>query len=138
MRTLVGATLAALAAATPASAALPTGAAVGGIVYTVEAHSGSLAASCTVVADRWTADYGPTHVTAVAVSPFGIDTTVRCTVEKNGTTYVSTEARGGDPVVSVVNERNGTIPVVGVRVCVWAESQLSIDARPVASSCIDG
>ena len=137
MRTLIGATLAALAAATPASAALPTGAAVAGIVYTVEAHNGGLTASCTVVADRWS-EYGPTQVTAVAVSPFGIDTTVRCTVEKNGDTYVSAEAQGSGPVVSVVNEPDNTIPVEGVRVCVWAESQLPVDARPVASSCIDG
>ena len=135
-RTMLAIALAA-AAATPAVAAPPT--VSNGIVYTVTARDGaSLAAACTIVADRWTADYGPTNVTAVAISPAAIWTRVRCTVTKNGTTYVDTEQTDSGGVVTILNQRNGTIPVAGITVCVEAESQLTVDARPFASACTSG
>ena len=61
---------------------------------------------CVVVADRWTADYGPTHVTAYAVAAQpAVWTTVRCTVTKNGTTYVDTSATDYDSDATIVNQR---------------------------------
>ncbi|MDQ1710850.1 MAG: hypothetical protein QOE45_300 [Frankiaceae bacterium] len=133
-------TLLALAlAATTATPAFASAQVSNGIVYAVTARSGAgLTAACTIVADRWTADYGPTNVSAVAVSPAAIWTRVRCTVTKNGTTYVDTERTSSGAVVTIVNERNGTIPVAGIQVCVEAESQLTVDSHPVASACVSG
>ena len=125
--------LAALAApASAQSAGLPQN----GIVYMVTATgSNALTAACTIVADRWTADYGPTTVYAEASAPNGIDTWVHCTVTKNGTTYVDAEGRG--TAYALVGQGDGTIPVAGIQVCVEAYSQLTVDARPTASNCVN-
>lgn len=136
-RTLLGATLAVLAA-TPVSAALP---ATNNVVYEVEAvdKSGRLVASCVVVADRWTDDYGPTHVTLVAQAGQPASyTTARCTVTKNGTTYVDASVWSSDSSAVLLNDRNGTIPASGNRICVYAESQFLVDVRPTVSACING
>jgi uncharacterized membrane protein len=123
--------------ATPAFAAAPPSGAGTGVTYTVSTRGANgLTAGCHIVADRWTADYGPTTVTLVGVAPAAIWTRVRCTVTKNGTTYVDQETTQSG---SVVNYRHGagTIPVAGIQVCVEAEAQLTVDARPSARSCIN-
>jgi hypothetical protein len=131
------------AAAVAATPALPaTGAdsvaasGVGnGITYTIPVNAGSgVAGQCTIVADRWTADYGPSHVYATATSPLGIWTRIRCTVEKNGTVYVDQEAFEYGPV-AVIDEGDGTIPVAGITICAEVESQFTVDARPSARRC---
>ncbi len=111
-----------------------------GIVYTVTARGGSgLTGNCTIVADRWTADYGPTTVYAVGVSPSGaVWTRIRCTVTKSGTTWVDTERTEHGGLVVVDGERDSTIPVAGITVCAEVESQLMVDLRPHAKNCIAG
>jgi uncharacterized membrane protein len=139
-RTLLALAVAALAAtaATPAVAAAPPSGAGTGITYTVSTRGANgLAAACHIVADRWTADYGPTDVTLVATAPAAIWTRVRCTVTKNGTTYVDQETTQSGSVVTY-RHGAGTIPVAGIQVCVEAEAQLTVDARPTARSCIAG
>ena len=134
-RTLVTACIAVASAALPASASLGVN---NNIVYTVTATGANgLAANCTIYADRMTADYGPTTVYAVASSPFGISTTVRCTVTKDGTVWVNT-SKTGESLVVISGERRSTIPAAGVTVCAYADSQLSIDAHPTASRCVTG
>lgn len=134
-RILLAATAALASVAAPAGAA-GTGAIGNGIVYTVEAHTknGSLAAACVFVSDR-TPDYGPTTVYGVATSATSIWTTITCTVSKNGTTYVDASNTASGPVVTIDGEREGTIPVAGLTICVYAEAQSSIDARFVTSNC---
>lgn len=118
-----------------ASAAAEPAATVLGITYTVPVSaSGGVSGQCTIVADRWTADYGPTHVYATATSPLGIWTRIRCTVTKNGTTYVDKNVTEYGPYV-VVSEGDGTIPVEGIQVCAEVESQFTIDVRPFARRC---
>lgn len=124
----------AAATAAPAAAA-QNGVSAAGITYTVPVSASSgVAGQCTVVADRWTADYGPTSVYAVAESPFASWTRIRCTVTKGGTTWVDQEAYSSGSL-AVIDARDGTIPVAGVTVCAEIESQLTIDARPYARSC---
>ena len=133
-RTLLALGLAAasVTAALPASA---SSAAAQNIVYTVSASSGNaFHAACVIYADRFTADYGPTTVYAVAESPFGVSTNIRCTVTKGGTTWVDASASGTDRAV-IWNERHGTIPAAGVTVCLDADSQLSVDAHPTVHVC---
>jgi hypothetical protein len=136
--TLLALALAATAA-TPAFASEAPSAVNNGIVYTVTTSGGNgLNAGCTIVADRWTADYGPTDVTLVGVAPGAIWTRVRCTVTKNGTTYVDQEWTESGSVLTY-RHGDGTIPVAGIKICVEAEAQLSVDARPVAPPhCING
>jgi hypothetical protein len=129
--------LAAVAAlpAAPAAAAQDLGVSGAGITYTIPVNAGGgVAGHCTVVADRWTADYGPTHVYAVAESWAAVWTRVRCTVTKNDTTYVDQEAFEYGPVATI-DAGDHTIPVEGVTVCAEIESQLTVDARPSATSC---
>jgi hypothetical protein len=127
--------LAALPAGVASAAADPAGVTVGGITYTVPVSTNALSGQCTIVADRWTADYGPTHVYATAVSPAGaIWTRLRCTVTKNGTTYVEQEATDSGAYV-LINAGDGTIPVAGIQVCAAVERQLTIDSRPFARRC---
>jgi hypothetical protein len=131
---LAVAALAVAGAAVPAAAA-QNGVSGAGITYTIPVSAASgVAGQCTVVADRWTADYGPTHVYAVAESPFAAWTRIRCTVTKGGTTWVDQEAYEYGPL-AVINEGDGTMPVAGVTVCAEIESQLTVDARPSARNC---
>lgn len=137
-KTLTGAalTLAAAAAlpALPASGA-QNGATVLGITYTMPVTaSNGVAGQCTIVADRWTADYGPTHVYAQAESPFAAWTRIRCTITKGGTTWVDQEAYEYGPL-AVIDAGDGTIPVEGITVCAEIESQLTVDVRPYAKRC---
>jgi hypothetical protein len=134
-RTLLALALAATAA-TPAIAKPPVY--NNGIVYTVKAGSGAFVADCTVVADRWTADYGPTRVTAVVHSPTAIWTRVHCWVTKFDTTYVDTETTANGDTATIVDQGNGTIPVAGIQVCIEAESQLTVDSHPYFTQCVDG
>ena len=130
---VAAAAIAGLPAGAASAAELPavTGA---GITYTVPVSAGSgVNGQCTIVADRWTLDYGPSHVYGQAVSPLGIWTTLTCTVTKNDTEYVR-EGGQGDVYV-VVDEAAGTIPVEGIQVCAEIESQFSIDVRPSARHC---
>ena len=118
-----------------ASAAAEPALSGAGITYTVPVSAGSgVNGQCTIVADRWTADYGPTHVYATATSPAAAWTSIRCTVTKNGTTYVDQGASKNGPYV-VVNAGDGTIPVAGIQVCAEVESQLTVDARPHKIAC---
>lgn len=132
-RTLLATALAAAALATPAAADPTVGT---DLVYTVTASdpSGSLTASCVFRPDRWTADYGPTHVYAQAESPFASWTRIRCTITKGGTTWVDQEAFEYGPV-AVIDAGDGTIPVEGITVCAEIESQLTVDVRPYAKKC---
>lgn len=124
-----------LPAGVASAAAEPLAATVGGITYTVPVTAGvGVTGQCTIVADRWTADYGPTRVYATATSVFGVWTRIRCTVTKNGTTYVDQEASAYEPYV-VINAGDGTIPVEGIEICAEIESSLPIDAHPQALSC---
>jgi len=135
-RAIPAACLALAALAAPASAQSDPSI-QNGIVYTVSASGANgLEAACTIVADRWTADYGPTKVYAVASAPNGIWTRIRCTVTKNYTTYVDVDRTANDAYV-VVNQGAGTIPVAGIKVCVDAEAQLTVDAHPTAHRCIN-
>lgn len=137
--TAVAFTVAAVAAspAVPASGAdnRASNGAGTGITYTmpVTAQNGA-AGQCTIVADRWTADYGPTHVYAQAESPFAVYTRIRCTVTKGGTTWVDQEAFEYGSV-AVIDAGDGTIPVEGITVCAEIESQLTIDVHPYAKKC---
>lgn len=124
----------ALAASPLAASAAQNGVSGAGITYTVPVTAGSVAGQCTIVADRWTDDYGPTHVYAQAVSPFASWTRIRCTVTKGGTTWVDQEAYSYDSL-AVIDAGDGTIPVAGVTVCAEVESQLTTDARPSARKC---
>lgn len=131
----LAATMAVLPAGVASAAADPAGVSVGGITYTVPVSAGAgVNGQCTIVADRWTMDYGPTHVYATAASPLGIWTRIRCTVTKNGTTYVDQEGIEYGPYV-VVDAGDGTIPVEGVRVCAEIESQYTVDVRPSNIAC---
>lgn len=120
---------------TAAHAAAEPGLSVAGITYTIPVNAGSgVAGQCTIVADRWTADYGPSHVYAQAASPLGIWTRIRCTVTKGGTTWVDQEAFESGSVATI-DAGDGTLPVEGITVCAEVESQFTIDARPFARSC---
>jgi hypothetical protein len=128
-RTLLVLALAATAAtpALPASAAAPN---VGNdIVYPVTANDGlGVAGSCTFVADRWTADYGPTRLYAAVTAPNGTWTRIHCWIVKNGTTYVDVD-RSADSDTVVVNETHGTIPVAGIQVCIEVEARNRVDGH---------
>lgn len=135
-RTLLAAVLAA-AAATPAAAA-PT--VDQDLVYTVTASdpsgAGRLEAACVFRADRWTADYGPTYVDAVAATPgMGNYTTLRCTIEAYGTTWVDASVWANGSVATIQGERHGTIPVRNLTICVEAFSQFLVDATATARNC---
>lgn len=137
-RTLLAAVALAAAVAPSASATEPPNGAGASVAYVVTAGGpNDLRATCVVYADRLTADYGPTKVYAVASAPFGISTTVRCTVTKAGTTWVDESQHEGSGVAAITGRGAGTIPVAGIRVCVDADSQLSVDAHPYAHACID-
>lgn len=113
----------------------PTAVSGAGITYTVPVNAGGgVAGHCTFVADRWTADYGPTTVDAAAVSPLGVWTRIRCTVTKNGDTYIDA-GRTEYGVLAVLSERAGAIPAEGIEVCAEVESQFTVDARPFARTC---
>jgi hypothetical protein len=129
--------LAALAAPASAQSVQPP---QNGIVYPVTATGpNGLTATCTIVADRWTADYGPTTVYAAATAPNAISARVRCWVTKNYTTYVDVDRTADGSSYVLVNEGAGTIPVAGIQVCVEAEAQLALDVHPVADPvCING
>lgn len=122
--------------AAAASAESPVAVSGAGITYTVPVTAGGVAGQCTIVADRWTADYGPTTVSAAAVSPLGVWTRIRCTVTKNGSTYVDAD-RTENGVYVAFSEGHGTIPVEGIQVCAEVETQFTIDARPSARTCAD-
>jgi len=134
---LAAAALAALPAGVASAAADPAGVTVGGITYTVPVSTNALAGQCTIVAERWIDDFGPTQVYASAVSPAGaVWTRIRCTVTKNGSTYVDQEATDNGAYV-LINTGDGTIPVAGIQVCAEVESQLTVDARPYARRCVN-
>ena len=131
-RAIPAACLALAALAVPASAQSEPSV-QNGIVYTVTTSGpNGLEAACTIVADRWTADYGPTTVRAVASAPNSIQTRIHCWVTKSYTTYVDVDRTAYGSSYVLVNQGAGTIPVAGIKVCVEAEAQLTVDAHPVA------
>lgn len=140
LRALLGAALAAAGLAAPA-AAQPT-APGQDLVYTVTAThpegAGRLSATCVFRPDRWTADYGPTYVDAVAsTSGVAQHTWVTCRVYTWGSLSGEVTAESPASVVAVSGERTGTIGYrPNVTVCVEAGTQYVVDIGFHVSRCV--
>ena len=135
-RTLACAALTAAAVATPATA---QGNEIGqDFLYTVGTsvqHTllGQLDATCAFQPDRWTADYGPTHVTGTFVTT-GPWAWVRCTIYswdyEAGDSYFS----GNGPVLTGTDYAGPVAARPRIKVCVNAGGTLAgtyVQAREV-------
>ena len=130
----LGAAVLALGVAAPAQAAVDQS-----IVYTVRATAGggALDATCTFQADRWTLDYGPTHVTAYAATTgVASNTSVRCTAYTYGSLSVDAWSWQSGNVATIVNERHGTIGTRSLTFCVEAGTQYVVDHGYIARNCV--
>lgn len=135
-RTVLGAGLAVAALAAPASAAPPASVVNQNLVYTVTASGQGVQAGCVFRADRWTADYGPTYIDGFAAAALpGSDTTVTCSIYYNTTTLADSVTATGVSVALIQNYVGDTVGVRGVRVCVDASFQGTIDVSGRASNC---
>lgn len=138
-RILLGAAVAALAAATPAAAYAPPNAVNADplFVITKSATAGAthLSATCAIYADRLTADYGPTTIRGIATSTAaGPSTHLTCSIyyaDRAG--GVSASAHGTNVVR--LEKGAGTIGVWGLEICVDAVTYYGFDQSLRASDC---
>lgn len=140
-RTLLATVLTATALVTPAAA---TGSSAIGqdLVYSVSAShpsgAGRLDATCTFRPDRWTADYGPTVIDAVATTA-GVanSTSVRCEIYSWGSLAGAAQNTANGPAVTIQGKRVGPVATrPHIRVCVSASTQYVVDIGYTVSRCV--